>query len=357
MPWAAADPVPTAVAAQPQAAPKPANEASQTSPSIETAALPANDAPTPSALAAPADDTVEEPIATVAPVERVQIATVEAEPAPPEKALPWQSAANHPPVAVSSPTAETTALPWVPAAAPPAPAVSTLAQADPPATPAAPTAVGFASDPPSAPAAMPSVVTEAPAALADAGKAAGAFVSSLFGGGTVAPKAEEAAPASAIANNAAPIETAALPERPKPADPAPAGWTAETAAAPVAVADPQPATTPAEVKVAAAEMDPPVKAQPAIASLPGPYRLQIAAENSRADAEQTLSRLVSGHRTSLRGLEPVIEEPATGGVLFGSMGAAYRVSVGPYASSMEPGRLCNILKPHGFDCRVVAVTP
>jgi hypothetical protein len=85
--------------------------------------------------------------------------------------------------------------------------------------------------------------------------------------------------------------------------------------------------------------------------------MHIAAENSRADAEQTLSRLLSAHKPSLRGLEPVIEEPATGGVLFGSMGAAYRVSVGPYSSSMEPGRLCNILKPHGFDCRVVAIAP
>jgi hypothetical protein len=94
-----------------------------------------------------------------------------------------------------------------------------------------------------------------------------------------------------------------------------------------------------------------------VAVLPGPYRLHIAAENSRADAEKTLSRLVSAHQLSLRGLEPVIEEPATGGVLFGSMGAAYRVSLGPYATAVEPGRLCNILRPHGFECRVVAVAP
>jgi hypothetical protein len=44
-------------------------------------------------------------------------------------------------------------------------------------------------------------------------------------------------------------------------------------------------------------------------------------------------------------------------VLFGSMSAAYRVSIGPYANQIEPGRLCNILKPHDFDCRVVAVAP
>jgi hypothetical protein len=85
--------------------------------------------------------------------------------------------------------------------------------------------------------------------------------------------------------------------------------------------------------------------------------LQIAAENTREEAEQTLARLVAKHRPSLRGLEPVIEEPQTGNVLFGSMGAAYRVSLGPYVTSVEPGRLCNILQPHGFDCRVVAVTP
>ena len=329
----------------PEAAPAPLSIDENRTASVAVASTPSQDA-----------DTITEPVATVAPVERDTIATVQAEAAPPEKPLPWQMASSAPQGDAPSAPAPA-ALPWsASAAVPPSPSVPVAAVAsEPPPAPTASVTTAFAPDA-SKPAEAPSAVTGAPAALADAGKAAGAFFGNLFSGGSTA--AEPGAsplpanePAQLVASK---IETAALPETPKSAEPAPVVWPIETKAAPVV--DVQPVKVP-EVKVAAAEPVASENAPPPAAVLPGPYRLHIAAENSRADAEQTLSRLISAHKPSLRGLEPVIEEPATGGVLFGSMGAAYRVSVGPYTSSMEPGRLCNILRPHGFDCRVVAIAP
>jgi hypothetical protein len=299
-------------------------------------------------------DTISEPVATVAPVERDSIATVQAEAAPPEKPLPWQMATSLPQGdAPSAP--DQAALPWNASAAAPEAPVATVAPVPSTAPPTTTLATAFAPEASDA-GKVPSVLADAPSAIANAGKATGAFFGSLFNGGSAA---SEPATSPASTNVAAPlaasrIETAALPEKPKSVEHAPVAWPSETKAAPVV--DVQPAKV-SEVKVAAAEPVTPAKAPPPAAVLPGPYRLHIAAENSRADADQTLSRLLSAHKASLRGLEPVIEEPATGGVLFGSMGAAYRVSVGPYASSMEPGRLCNILRPHGFDCRVVAIAP
>ncbi len=339
---AAAPPSPPPVV--PEAAPAPVSSEENRTVSMADASAPPADA-----------DTIAEPVASVAPVERDAIATVQAEAAPPSKPLPWQMASNasqDPAPGAAEP------LPW--SASPPAPPVAIAAVAsEPPQAPAATVTTAFAPDAAKS-AEGPSAVTDASAALADAGKSAGAFLGSLFsGGGSAAPEPATSPPA---VNEPEPpavskIETAALPENSTPVEPAPAVWPAETKAAPIADAEPPPAKIP-EVKVAAAEpVAPASDATPPAAVLPGPYRLHIAAENSRADAEQTLSRLMSAHKPSLRGLEPVIEEPATGGVLFGSMGAAYRVSLGPYATSVEPGRLCNILRPHGFDCRVVAITP
>jgi hypothetical protein len=368
LPWATAEVTPTAApdiavveapkaveaAAAPQASPPVMPEAAPALASIEenrTASVAVASTPSQDA------DTITEPVATVAPVERDTIATVQAEAAPPEKPLPWQMASSASQGAAPSAPAPA-ALPWSASAAVPlSPSVPVAAVAsEPPPSPAASVTTAFAPEA-SKPAEVPSAVTGAPAALADAGKAAGAFLGNLFSGGSTA--AEPATSPPPPANEPAPlasskIETAALPETPKSVEPAPVIWPIETKAAPLV--DVQPVKVP-EVKVAAAEPVASETAPPPASVLPGPYRLHIAAENSRADAEQTLSRLVSAHKPSLRGLEPVIEEPATGGVLFGSMGAAYRVSVGPYASSMEPGRLCNILRPHGFDCRVVAIAP
>lgn len=364
MPWATADVKPSAVPDVTAEPPKPVGVAAEPQPSlpvIPAAALASvnmEEKPTASVAIAPTPspdaDTISEPVATVAPVERNAIATVQAEAAPPEKPLPWQMASSAP----QDPAPRTAEpLPWSASASAPAAPIAAVASEPPPA-PDASVTTALAPDA-SKPAEVPSAVADAPVALADAGKSAGAFLGSLFSGGSAAPE-----PATSAQSEKEPvqlaeskIETAALPEKSATVEPAPAVWPAETKAAPIAEVQPPPAKIP-EVKIAAAEpLAPTTDAAPPAAVLPGPYRLHIAAENSRADAEQTLSRLVSAHKPSLRGLEPVIEEPATGGVLFGSMGAAYRVSLGPYTTSVEPGRLCNILRPHGFDCRVVAITP
>jgi hypothetical protein len=206
--------------------------------------------------------------------------------------------------------------------------------------------------------ALPSAIANAPSALADAGKAAGSALASLFSGSLASPPAADA-PLGVVAvaeppPAVTPIETASVNKEPAVAaratdEPPAAVWSSQTTAPVV------PASAP--VKIAAAEAAPAADAVPSTTILPGPYRLQIAAENSREAADQILSRLISQHGQSLRGLQPVVEEPQTVGVLFGSMSAAYRVSIGPYANKLEPGRLCNILKPHEFDCRVVAVAP
>ncbi len=96
----------------------------------------------------------------------------------------------------------------------------------------------------------------------------------------------------------------------------------------------------------------------AVAGLPaastpsaGSYRLQVAALATRAEAEQAAQTFQSKHGASLRGATPEVDT-GTDGSIFGGMGTVYRVTVGPYASAAEPGRLCNILRPQGYDCQV-----
>jgi hypothetical protein len=413
--WLTPDPAPPAVQApvepvQP-APPKPIAQTAApaepaASPPVEDKPLPwaapepeAKTAPEPPAPVAAAPepavpmpaDTVGEPVASVASVERGTITPLHAEPAPPEKPLPWQVAAAEP--EISKP------LPWASGSADapaPAPAVAAPAPSEPVAAAAAPDPA-----PPVPPAASPAppvdiasataetasnAVAAASSSLANAGQTATQFLGSLFAGGggdsNSTPQASEEQTAPAV-------QAASLNDAPA-SPPTPATWPAETTAAPpparietasistrveAAAANaepawsaetksPPPAAKPAVLAVAQPVAEPVAAPQPTPttdvaqpAAMPGPYRLQIAAENSREEAEQTVTRLVAKHKTSLKGLEPVIEEPQTGNVLFGSMGAAYRVSLGPYQTAVEPGRLCNILQPHGFDCRVVAVTP
>ncbi|MGE5266879.1 MAG: SPOR domain-containing protein, partial [Deltaproteobacteria bacterium] len=388
------------------------------SPPVEEKPLPwataepeANTVPEPPAVVAAAPipaDTVGEPVASVASVERGSIEPLHAEPAPPEKPLPWQTAAAAEP-------ANSQPLPWAagnanapapaPAVAPPAPpapvatapAPSAAPDPAPPVTPAA-SSTTLSDNVSSTAQTVSNAASAASATLATAGQTATQFIGSLFGGsGGVAgsPPEEQAAVAQASSTNEAPaatpvpvtwpaetkiipaparIETASLSKpveeaagKAEPASNATTRTSEPAAAQPTVIAVAQPVPEPAAPDATAApqpavpsatapEATPAADvAQPA--AMPGPYRLQIAAENSREEAEQTLARIVSKHKSSLKGLEPVIEEPQTGNVLFGSMGAAYRVSVGPYQTAVEPGRLCNILQPHGFDCRVVAVTP
>jgi hypothetical protein len=271
-------------------------------------------------------------------VERTDLAVVQAEPAPPEKPLPWQMAEASPdPVAPQLQAQVET----------PQPAAMSIAAEEPAAA---------ASTQPAA------AVTSA---VANAGKAAGAFFGNLFSGDSKAASVPEPTPEEAPnepqAVQVARIETASIEP---PEAPTTTVWTAQTDAAPppappaaVAIAPPQADTAVAASPVAVAEVKPTEPAAPAAPMLPGPFRLQISGENSLADAEKIRDRLLATHASSLNGRDPVIEEPHTGSVLFGSTGAAYRVSLGPYTTRVEAGRLCNILTPHGFDCKVVAVAP
>ncbi len=313
----------------------------------------------PAAAAAP--DTIAEPVASIAPVDRATIATVEAEPAPMSKPLPWQMAETE----ATAPRPEqssTWAAPTVTASPAPKEAPTAPAAALEPSEPAATNTLqqpvaALSSTPVDALPALPPAIANVPSALADAGKAAGAALTKFFGGAPASPPVNTPLGVAAVAEAPpaiAPIETASVDPGPSvaaraaTADAPAALWSSQTTGTAVPV-------TP--VAVAAAEPAPAVDAAPSIAVLPGPYRLQIAAENSREAADQIMARLILQHGQSLRGLQPVVEEPQTAGVLFGSMSAAYRVSIGPYANQIEPGRLCNILKPHDFDCRVVAVAP
>jgi len=89
-------------------------------------------------------------------------------------------------------------------------------------------------------------------------------------------------------------------------------------------------------------------ARVATAAPGGRYKLQVAAVRSREEAER-LAQSLSGYQPVRDGrVRPEIDE-----TVIGSMGTFYRVRLGPYADSKEPGQLCATLKPQGFDCLVV----
>jgi hypothetical protein len=205
--------------------------------------------------------------------------------------------------------------------------------------------------------------------LSDAGKAASSLFGGLLAGVTTPAPAPEPAPVPETAPAPSRIETAALPETapPKPTTAPENSWTAPAVVVRTAPADPPTAPTPvapaAPVVALAPFAPPPAKtatdaapAPPAATPRPGNFKLQVAAAQTRAEAEDALQRLVTKHATTLRGIDPQIEDPPSGTAsIFGSMGPAYRVSVGPYRTAVEPGRLCDILRPQGFDCKVVTI--
>jgi hypothetical protein len=69
---------------------------------------------------------------------------------------------------------------------------------------------------------------------------------------------------------------------------------------------------------------------------------------TRAEAEDLAQKLRSQYGAGLAGREPLVDEAVIGG-----FGTLYRVRVGPYADAKEPDKLCNAIKPGGFDCLVV----
>jgi hypothetical protein len=357
-------------AAEPSSAPLPWSTVA-----AEPAAPPATTPPDAVPTSAVPTNAVPTNAVTVAPVERAALAPLDAAPAPPPKPLPWQTAST--PAVPPTPQP----LPWAttpapsPASPDPIPVAAVAREATEPVAPPAviswPSAAVISAAPPPAavvpsplpaaavPSPPPAEATVSPATmLSDAGKAA----SSLFGGLLAGVTAPAPAPAPETALAPSRIETAALPETspPQPAAAPQTSWTAPadpSAPAPALVAPAAPvlalapvAAPPGKVATDAAP------AAPAETPRQGNFKLQVAAAQTRAEAEDALQRLVTKHATTLRGVDPQIEDPPSGSAsIFGSMGPAYRVSVGPYMTAVEPGRLCNILRPHGFDCKVVTI--
>jgi len=282
------------------------------------------------------------PVIAAAPAPPPRIAAVETVPAsaspvgsfaePAGESLPWTTQQESSDVAAPAvPPFETSSIRASPVA--PEPTVPT--------TPPASTAMAAAG-----------------AALSDAGQSVSNFIGSLVAGTATTETASQSAP-TITATAPRKATQASVPIR----DVAMAPPTNVSQIPPVAPLrtppeQPVPATTDwkyqTETAASVAPSGSDLEAQAPPSQNTGKYSLQIAAEHSLADAEKVAERLKARHALSLRGMVPEIYGPATrNGPIFGSMGPSYRVSIGPYSTRVEPGRLCNILRPHGYDCRVV----
>lgn len=236
--------------------------------------------------------------------------------------------------AVEAPRAPEAQQPSAPPAAPPAAAA--VSQPWQTATaPAHDAASAKPASPPAVPAASPAASPndDEPAA-ATPGSGVASFFGNLFGSGGAAPSAPAGATGLTTASthattavsswsDATSLSAASAPR------PVPPTRTAAAAATPAAAAAPVPATT---------------TAQPT-----GTYRVQVAAVRSRDAATEVARRLVKEHGFRLDQREPVVEE-----AIYGNMGTFYSVKVGPYADQSEPGKLCRVLRPSGFDCLIVS---
>jgi len=164
--------------------------------------------------------------------------------------------------------------------------------------------------------------------------------------------------ASTTASAPAPIPVvAAPPPAPPPQAPvttAVSSWSTETevnrrkATTPAkvrrtAAATPAPTVTPTAFPVAS----PPSGAPPS-GPVTGNFKLQVGVLRSRTEANKLIADFMAKHGGEIGPRAPAIEE-----TVFGNMGTFYRVNIGPYATADEPGRLCDSLRPGGFDCLVV----
>jgi SPOR domain len=96
-----------------------------------------------------------------------------------------------------------------------------------------------------------------------------------------------------------------------------------------------------------AQVKPPGKLPPA-ASAGGRFRVQVAAVRTEKEAQSAAQKLKQQLGAAVEGREPEIDQ-----AVYGSMGAFYRVRIGPYASAQESQSLCTKLKGSGLDCFVV----
>lgn len=191
-------------------------------------------------------------------------------------------------------------------------------------------------------AATPVAATAVPAVAADEGGAGASgtssSISSFFGnlfGSSGASSTEQPATAPA---GAASLTTASTGEPTT----AVSSWSEATS---LKASNAAPAST----RTAATAAVPTVAPRPKKASAPsGTYRVQVASVRSRDAAAAVAARLKKEHGFRLDNREPVVEE-----AIFGNMGTFYSVRVGPYADEAEPGALCRVLRPSGFDCLIL----
>jgi hypothetical protein len=191
-------------------------------------------------------------------------------------------------------------------------------------------------------AAAPSNAPAAPTPTSSSSGGIGGFFSSLFGGGS-----------SSESSESAPAATASIATDPAPASDS-AGWGASTEVVPhAAAASPPEAARAPEIGspfvTQVAAVAEPGRAPAASAGGSGGIKLQVASVRSRSEAEALAGLLVGRHGDELGGRRPAVDQ-----TVIGSMGTFYRVRIGPFANDREPQQLCNVLKPDGFDCLVVA---
>lgn len=157
------------------------------------------------------------------------------------------------------------------------------------------------------------------------------FFSNLFGGGS--------------SSDTAPAATASVAQEPEHA-----GWGAATEVVPQSAssAPSRPAEVGAPYMTQVAAVAEPGRPPASSVAGSGGIKLQVAAVRSRSEAEALAGLLVGRHANVLGGRRPQVDE-----TIIGSMGTFYRVRIGPFANESEPQRLCNSLKPDGFDCLVV----
>lgn len=111
---------------------------------------------------------------------------------------------------------------------------------------------------------------------------------------------------------------------------------------------PPPAAQPVRTAAVAAPAAPGPAAVKAAAPAARQVQVQVASVRSREAAATIADRLRKEHGFRLDAREPAIEEK-----VYGNMGTFYAVKVGPYPDQTEPAKLCQVLRPSGYDCMVL----
>ncbi len=95
---------------------------------------------------------------------------------------------------------------------------------------------------------------------------------------------------------------------------------------------------------------PPKKAAAKPVQVTGPYRVQVGAFRSPADAEQAMGKSSARHKDLLASVQPYIAEAD-----LGAKGIYYRLQYGAFTKASEAKSLCKSLKAAGTDCLVQKV--